>query len=55
MCLTTEAAARSFGPRPFTVPLRLPSIPIGMAWHPRNDADPAHRWLRSRIRSTFRS
>lgn len=55
VCLTTEAAARSFGLRPFTVPLRLPPIPIGMAWHPRNDADPAHRWLRSRIRSTFRS
>ncbi|WP_245775662.1 LysR family transcriptional regulator [Saccharopolyspora flava] len=53
VCLTTEAAARGFGLRTFPVPLRLPPITIGMAWHPRNEADPAHRWLRDRIRETF--
>ncbi|MCB5182823.1 LysR family transcriptional regulator [Streptomyces antimicrobicus] len=30
----------------FTVPLDLPTLPFGMAWHPRHDADPAHAWLR---------
>jgi DNA-binding transcriptional LysR family regulator len=23
---------------------------VSMLWHPRLDADPAHRWLRSRVR-----
>ncbi|MFJ3878898.1 LysR family transcriptional regulator [Streptomyces sp. NPDC090077] len=31
----------------FEVPLELPPLPIGLAWHPRHDADPAHVWLRA--------
>ena len=29
----------------------LPEIEISMAWHPRHDADPAHRWFRAQIRA----
>ncbi|GGR71496.1 LysR family transcriptional regulator [Streptomyces aureoverticillatus] len=34
----------------FPVPLELPPLRIGMAWHPRHDADPAHAWLRGCVR-----
>lgn len=30
-------------------PLALPAYTIRQVWHPRIDADPAHRWLRQRI------
>ncbi|QJT12037.1 LysR family transcriptional regulator [Aeromonas sp. 2692-1] len=35
-------------PLPFT----LPGIRVALLWHPRLDADPAHRWLRTLIRDT---
>ena len=28
----------------------LPPIAVSQAWHPRFDADPAHRWLRECVR-----
>ncbi|WP_157314367.1 LysR family transcriptional regulator [Chitinibacter sp. GC72] len=31
----------------FALPLALPQITVSMQWHPRMDADPAHRWLRT--------
>jgi DNA-binding transcriptional LysR family regulator len=31
----------------FRLPLETPEITISMLWHPRMNADPAHRWLRS--------
>ncbi len=31
------------------VPLSLPPVATGMAWHVRLDADPAHRWLRDAV------
>ncbi|HYD30362.1 MAG TPA: LysR family transcriptional regulator [Azospirillaceae bacterium] len=33
-------------------PLPIPCLPItvSMLWHPRHDADPAHRWLKSCVR-----
>jgi DNA-binding transcriptional LysR family regulator len=34
----------------FDVPLRLPPVRVGLAWHPRHDADPAHGWLRGAVR-----
>jgi DNA-binding transcriptional LysR family regulator len=34
----------------FPVPLDLPSLPLCLAWHPRHEADPAHRWLRACVR-----
>ncbi|HEX3773764.1 MAG TPA: hypothetical protein VHV51_04820 [Polyangiaceae bacterium] len=30
-------------------PLRLPRFSFSLAWHPRLDHDPAHRWLRALI------
>lgn len=34
----------------FEVPLPLPPMAVGLAWHPRHDADPAHAWLRRSVR-----
>jgi DNA-binding transcriptional LysR family regulator len=34
----------------FSLPLSLPEFTVAMLWHPRMDADPAHRWLRSCLR-----
>ncbi|MFE2144001.1 LysR family transcriptional regulator [Streptomyces sp. NPDC059456] len=38
--------AAELGLEAFEVPLDLPTLPFGLAWHPRHDADPAHAWLR---------
>ncbi|MEV1241469.1 LysR family transcriptional regulator [Nonomuraea sp. NPDC050022] len=35
------------------IPLALPPLTIGMAWHPRHRADGAHHWLRNAIRRTL--
>ncbi|WP_460068695.1 LysR family transcriptional regulator [Streptomyces sp. YKOK-I1] len=42
--------AESLGLVAFEVPLPLPPLRLGMAWHPRHDADPAHAWLRQAVR-----
>lgn len=34
----------------FTLPVKAPELTISMLWHPRQDADPAHRWLRRHVR-----
>ncbi|HEX4551062.1 LysR family transcriptional regulator [Pseudomonas sp.] len=34
----------------FTLPFTLPQMNVSMLWHPRMDADPAHRWLRNCVR-----
>jgi DNA-binding transcriptional LysR family regulator len=36
----------------FSFPLPLPALEftVSMLWHPRMDADPAHRWLRACVR-----
>ena len=34
----------------FELPIETPAIPISLLWHPRLDADPVHRWLRSVVR-----
>ncbi|WP_263772258.1 LysR family transcriptional regulator [Propionivibrio soli] len=34
----------------FTLPVKTPELTISMLWHPRQDADPAHRWLRRHVR-----
>lgn len=34
----------------FPLPFALPEITISLLWHPRLDADPAHRWLRECVR-----
>ena len=34
----------------FPLPVPLPDITVSLFWHPRLDADPAHRWLRGIVR-----
>ncbi len=38
------------GMHSFPLPGESPQITVSMLWHPRMDADPAHRWLRARVR-----
>lgn len=35
------------GMHSFPLPVATPEITISLLWHPRLDADPAHRWLRA--------
>ncbi|GAA0588592.1 LysR family transcriptional regulator [Streptomyces crystallinus] len=39
----------ALGLRTFPVPLDLAPLELGMAWHPRNSADPGHRWFRDHL------
>ncbi|MEW1678997.1 LysR family transcriptional regulator [Streptomyces noursei] len=39
----------ALGLRAFPLPLDLPPLDLGMAWHPRNANDPGHRWFRDRL------
>ncbi|QHD07342.1 LysR family transcriptional regulator [Pseudomonas sp. R76] len=34
----------------FALPLSIPTFTVAMLWHPRQDADLAHRWLRGCLR-----
>lgn len=34
----------------FPLPFPMPDMTISLLWHPRLDADPAHRWLRECVR-----
>jgi DNA-binding transcriptional LysR family regulator len=47
------------GMHTFPLPVSMPEFTISMLWHPRLDADPAHRWLRECVRdictAVFRS
>ncbi|MFD8142665.1 LysR family transcriptional regulator [Streptomyces sp. NPDC059708] len=43
----TVPQAEALGLVTFEIPLDLPTLPFGLAWHPRHDADPAHAWLRA--------
>lgn len=38
------------GMHAFPLPVPLPEITVSLLWHPRLDADPAHRWLRGHLR-----
>ena len=40
------------GMHSFTLPVPTPQITVSLLWHPRLDADPAHRWLRGCVRDT---
>jgi DNA-binding transcriptional LysR family regulator len=42
--------ALRLGMHSFALPVSLPEITISLLWHPRLDADPAHRWLRQCVR-----
>jgi DNA-binding transcriptional LysR family regulator len=36
----------------FSLPMPATEFNVSMLWHPRMDADPAHRWLRTCVRET---
>lgn len=38
------------GMHSFVLPVALPEFTVSLLWHPRLDADPAHRWLRGCVR-----
>jgi DNA-binding transcriptional LysR family regulator len=46
-------AAATMGLHILDVPADLPPLVISAAWHPRQAADPAHRWLRTSIRTAI--
>ena len=52
VCLGHAAAvdgAAKPGLQSFALPFRLPEIIVSALWHPRMEADPAHRWLRHTV------
>ncbi|MBZ9882809.1 LysR family transcriptional regulator [Mesorhizobium sp. CA10] len=38
----------------FTLPVKLAALTVSLLWHPRLDADPAHRWLRGLVKEVCR-
>jgi DNA-binding transcriptional LysR family regulator len=38
------------GMHSFRLPVPTPELTVALLWHPRMDADPAHRWLRGCVR-----
>jgi DNA-binding transcriptional LysR family regulator len=53
----TEGHQAKSGPvvvRSFPLPVRTEAITVSQMWHPRLDADPAHRWLRGLVMATCR-
>lgn len=40
------------GMHTFDLPVDVPQLTVSMLWHPRMDADPAHRWLRGVVLET---
>lgn len=40
------------GMHSFPLPVAVPDFAVTLLWHPRLDADPAHRWLRGCVRDT---
>ncbi|MEU5956184.1 LysR family transcriptional regulator [Streptomyces sp. NPDC047525] len=47
--------ATALGLRVLDIPVPLPLLTIGMAWHPRHAADAGHHWLRDAVRRTLRA
>jgi DNA-binding transcriptional LysR family regulator len=43
------------GMHTFDLPIDMPSMRVSMLWHPRLDADAAHRWLRGCVRAAVGS
>jgi DNA-binding transcriptional LysR family regulator len=38
------------GMHTFRLPVSPPELTVSLLWHPRQDSDPAHRWLRGHVR-----
>ncbi|OIR09966.1 HTH-type transcriptional regulator LeuO [mine drainage metagenome] len=47
-CLDAAAGVAA-GVAGFTLPVATPEIRVAALWHPRMEADPAHRWLRQLV------
>ncbi|MGK8556676.1 LysR family transcriptional regulator [Nocardia gipuzkoensis] len=47
--LLSAATLPAIGLGAFEIPLPLPEIAVGLAWHPRNTAEHGHRWLRDLV------
>jgi DNA-binding transcriptional LysR family regulator len=45
-----HTAALRAGMHSFPLPVSLPEVTVSLLWHPRLDADAAHRWLRGCVR-----
>lgn len=45
-----HTASLRVGMHSFPLPVSIPEITVSLLWHPRLDADPAHRWLRGCVR-----
>lgn len=45
-----HTASLRAGMHSFALPMPLPELTVSLLWHPRLDADPAHRWLRGCVR-----
>lgn len=43
------------GMHSFSLPVPTPEFTVSLLWHPRLDADPAHRWLRDLVREICRA
>jgi DNA-binding transcriptional LysR family regulator len=43
------------GMQSFSLPVPMPEITVSLLWHPRLDADPAHRWLRGCVRDACKA
>ena len=43
------------GMHSFPLPVPTPEITVSLLWHPRLDADPAHRWLRGHVKEVCAS
>ncbi len=56
LVLTGPTALEGLAPgvRSLPVPVPLPKHAITLVWHPRVDADPAHRWFRELVRRALR-
>jgi DNA-binding transcriptional LysR family regulator len=49
----TSTAVSLFGLHIFRIPLKPEPVTVLQVWHPRFDADPAHRLLRDSVRHAF--
>jgi DNA-binding transcriptional LysR family regulator len=49
-----KAEAARAGLQSFPLPVPTPPITVSQQWHPRVDADPAHRWLRGLVLAVCR-
>jgi len=50
-----HTASSRAGMHSFPLPVSPPEVTVSLLWHPRLDADPAHRWLRGCVRDTCNS